>query len=492
MRPDFDLPPTLPRIDWAKDVHDVGGPAPAPAAGATALEQAASDADAKILGLDQKWYFEGDAGRFWVLTKDKQWVRLDRKTFELHLRAEGFSDKKKKGSPLSEVEAETHQTVLYKQVSYAGPLAGWQVGLVQFADTKALITRSPSLPEPKDPGTCEFPAIDGFLYSLLVGQDIEGNWIDQRPYFLAWLKHALQSLYAGVPTRGLCLVLAGEAGSGKTLLKELIRVAFGGRECLPYDYMLGRDNFNRELSEAPLWVVDDVAAGTKAEDRVKFGAEIKKVVANTSIKIRGIQQNGMILNPFRRLVVCVNNEPDRLLVLPAIDDDLSDKIMIFKGYRGRMPMPLSSEEQKRAFWAALMRELPGWIWSVLNAYDDPAISRGRFGVVAYQHPEILQDLSDIAPETRVLEWLGLWFGSRAGTSTWTASCADWRAALAAEDCPISAHDKTKLPEPAWLGKRLAKLQRRYPRRFFPRRTSKGNVWEIHREDVVQSGGTEAP
>ena len=46
----------------------------------------------------------------------------------------------------------------------------------------------------------------------------------------------------------------------RTVIKEMVRLSFGGREVYPYSYMIGRDNFNAEMLEAELWTVKDFQA----------------------------------------------------------------------------------------------------------------------------------------------------------------------------------------------------------------------------------------
>jgi hypothetical protein len=441
----------------------------------------------------QPYYFHSETKEYWVRVKES-WVCMSQKLFELHLRGAGFSKKDKhQDSDLNQVEAEVLRTVHENRVSYAGPLAGWKVGVVRFADSRALITKSPELPQPLPPasGEMRFPIIDGFLYSLLVGQEPDGSWVDQRPHFLCWLQHALKSLHAGRPTRGLCLAIAGEPKCGKTLLKDLVRTFMGGRECLPYDYMIGKDNFNLELSEAPLWSIDDEAASTRTEDRVKFGAQIKKVVANSAIKIRGIQRDGIILNPFRRLFVALNNEPDCIMVLPPMDDHIADKMLILKGYKGQMPMQLGTVELERKFWDAMMQEMPGWLWWLLNVWCDPETGTGRFGVQAWAHPEILHELTDVSREKAVCDFIDVWMVQKQ-LAVWEGTTSELRNKLTDDDSPLGYHDKQEVPKPAWLGKVLTKLSRKHSKRIQHVRTAQSNTWKIFGPNVSQiSGGMEA-
>ena len=150
-------------------------------------------------------------------------------------------------------------------MQYAGPVAGWKKGITSNNGQRVLVTREPRLIEPE---MGNFPTI----YALLNNMFGEGtseqknDGENQLPYLLGWWKHALECLNAKYEdNRGLCMVFAGEAGCGKTLLKDLISISLGGRECKPYRFMIGLDNFNGEFIGSELWVVDDEQASVRAE-----------------------------------------------------------------------------------------------------------------------------------------------------------------------------------------------------------------------------------
>lgn len=374
---------------------------------------------------------------------------------------------------LSEVDEEKLNTELHHRVQYAGPLAGWKKGIVHFDDSRALITKSPTLINPKE-GDCE--TILAYMAGLFSSDKA------QIQHVFWWIKDTLDALYAGRPRQGMALILAGEAGCGKTLFKEFLKVMFGGGEVYPYAYMMGKDNFNEELTQAPLWVVDDEAADTTLSARIKFGAEIKKVVANSAMRCRGMHQSAITLNPLRRLVICVNVEPDRLLVLPPIDDDIADKLLITKCVQPcPWPMPMSTHEEKSAFFQKLVDELPAFIhWLHVEQEHIPPEYRGRFGVRHYHNPEISESLLEISPEMQLAEQIDrVLFGRQSLTrTTWTGSCNELVKAMKADDSPLASWERAKIPAAAWIGRRVAKLAARFPQRYELSRNNSNNTWNI--------------
>jgi hypothetical protein len=479
--------------------------------GGSALSEA-QEQDVKLAEeAADRWYYDGSA--FWVrmfaspgvmkkdgtpLTEeDMDWVPLDAPAFKDYLKLKGFSDSSPRGGvENSKAVNEMLYTKIMRRVSYAGPLAGWRRSVMKFDDTRALIIKSPSLPTPREGDT---DVIEGFLTAVLVGREEDGTPIDQRPWFYAWWKHALKSLYAGEPTKGLAIAIAGEKGSGKTLLKDLIKLSFGGREVYPYRWMTGEDGFNLELAEAPLWVIDDEAANTRHEARAHLGAEIKKCVAASAIRFRGLHQQARTLCPFRRLVICLNNEPDRLLVLPPMDGDIDDKISLFRGYKNPYPMPVDSHPDKVAFWAKLMEQLPCFVHALLTS-DTSEVEEGRFGVQPFHHPAIMQELLDVGGEGSTWELVEKWLRyeynpDQAGAPNWFCpiKAADYeqgwqgtaqqlREALTSDWSPLSQYERREVQRPAWLGRHLGKLAKRHPLRVIRHRTATSNEWIILKKE----------
>jgi hypothetical protein len=420
----------------------------------------------------RRWYSSGPT-TFWVENAAGDWIEMGQTGFKefllgnSHRKLRGFKLELEAQSPL---DAEIVETLVNHRLDYVGPLAGWHKGFQQIDRTKVLVSVDPKLMTPVE--GC-WQTFFEFLSGLL------GHDPRQLQSFLYWLKHGLEAMYEGRPRNGMALVLAGEAGCGKTLLKEFIRIMFGGGEVYPYSFMIGRDMFNSELVECPLWVVDDEAADTSLAMRLKFGAEVKKVVANSAMKCRGIHRDGITLTSMKRLVICVNIEPDRLLVLPPIDDDIADKMLICKCVApAPWPLPMSTHAEKQAFFEAVVRELPAFIHQLLGM-DIPADYLGRFGVRHYHHPEVVESLLAISPEMQMAEQIEReLFKSFADGVSWKGSPSDLYRRMVGPDSILTAREKDKFPQAAWLGRRLAKLAARFPGRYELQRGHASNVWVV--------------
>src|SRR5262249_7604608 len=104
---------------------------------------------------------------------------------------------------------------------YAGGLAGYDKGILEYRGKRFLILDSPTVIEPR---RGDWPLLQGFLEKLL---DAENT--DQISYFNGWMKIAQESLRAHVPRPGQAVALIGEKECGKSLLQDLITELFGGR-----------------------------------------------------------------------------------------------------------------------------------------------------------------------------------------------------------------------------------------------------------------------
>jgi hypothetical protein len=445
-------------------------------------------------------YFDQGAKKFWWRSARGEWVGRDKELAKSYLKQFcSVSGAASKDEKISQLDRELLRVTNEDYVSYAGPLAGWREGFFVEAGQRILVTRSPAL---IDPVHGEWPTLDRMFSALLAGSEApeseEAAIIDQRPSFFAWWRYSLQCLRECYPERGLCMVLAGDAGCGKTLIKEMVRLSFGGREVYPYSYMIGRDNFNAEMLEAELWTVDDETADTKMTARIEFGAEIKKAVANSAMRFRGMMREAVTLTTFKRLFICVNREPDRLMVLPPMDDDIKGKVALLMAYNSKMFEEVAnhSTAEKKEFWAKLNEELPHFLHWLLYEFEAGEELNGRFGSPAYHHPEIGRELFTLSPEMILMDQidrvLASYFSSPLN-DFWEGSSAALRNLLVAEDSPLSSSECKNVPPPNWLGKNVRKLSERFPSRFIMHRTGTQNLWRLFppREGTDYTGGGES-
>ena len=449
-------------------------------------------------GLSGRVFYDTSSKQFFMQNSDGEWCGRERRVLADYVKFLGYcpvvrTDKKEK---ISEVDHLLAHISLNCAVQYAGPIAGFRRGVIENNGQRILVTREAKIMKP-EPG--EWPLLD-VLFQQMFGHgspDAQNEGENQIPYIYGWWKHALECLNDKYnDKRCLCMVFAGEAGCGKSLLKDLISLTLGGRECKPYNFMIGAEKFNGEFIGSELWVIDDEqGAHTDKNSRLEFGSNIKKVVADRQFMIRGMQQQAVTLEMFKLLLVCLNREPDRLRALPQLDDDIEDKISVLLAHKHPMPMPVGSPEEKTQFWNTMVGELPHFIHYLLNEYEIDREMFGRFGVKHFHHPDLCADLFHVSVErefwvrlNRVLNKNVFHDDDMGSTWYWCGGAEELYELMSDESSPLSRSEINNLPWSNAIGKDLSKIMKQYPDRVTHRKPGGKKTWFITREgrDVMDA------
>lgn len=300
----------------------------------------------------------------------------------------------------------------------------------------------------------------------------------QAVYFNGWLKAALQALHGGYPfAPGQMLAVAGPAGSGKSLLQDVITEALGGRVAKPYRYMIGETTFNGDLLGAEHLAIEDEAASTDMRTRRVFGAMLKNLIVNQTQSWHAKGKDAMTLRPFWRVSFTLNEEVENLMVLPPLDESLLDKVILLRAKRATLPFDSGDSIGRKNYRDRLSAELPAFLGYLQAWAIPPDLQDQRFGIKAYQNPGLVTEVENLEPQYRLLaliETLGL---ISSFDSQWVGTAADLERVLREKD-------KTgEVGRLLWYntaaGQFLAKLVKRYPERFSSEKIhGKMAVWTI--------------
>lgn len=341
-----------------------------------------------------KAYYDKCGGGYWYQDAKGAWLRLKESDFTRFLNSLGFSSKVGKDQIQSDLDRVLMDIQMGQNVDYAGSLAGYSQGLIEMEGKSVLVTDSPRIIQPV-PGA--FTVLQAVLMGML------GH--EQLPYFQAWCKLSYEALASGNRRPGQALVLAGPIDSGKSLLQEIVTKLLGGRAAHPYLHMTGGTSFNSELFGAELLIIDDECGTSDFKSRQKLTTQFKMITAAGSQQCHPKGKPAVTLKPFWRLVVSVNDNPESLLVLPLIREDIEDKLMLFKIEHKAMPMPTENNEGRNAFWDQLMIDLPHWL-HYLREWQIPAELVGaRYGVRHYHNPELIEAIDGLSPEMKLFDLL---------------------------------------------------------------------------------------
>ena len=169
-------------------------------------------------------------------------------------------------------------------------------------------------------------------------------------------------------------------------------------------------------------MLEDESAAVDIRSRVQFAAHIKSLLVNRDQSCHGKHQEAITLRPVWRMTLSLNDEPEHLLVLPPLTPDITDKIIVLKVHKKPMPMLTDTPERADLFWKTLVSELPAfahWLenWTIPGELADP-----RFGIMAYQHMEIVEKLGETSPENRL--WAMIeeeLYGNKYNREPWTGT-----------------------------------------------------------------------
>ena len=316
------------------------------------------------------------------------WMEVNEAGLKRHLRKRGLSASNKYGS-LSEVEDAITQIQLKNHIDWYGKLAGQLAGVFEDRGKRLLVVQSPEFLDQKEG---DWPTISHLLNHMLVTEDSD----IQLKTFLGWLSVAVKSLYSLEHSLGQAMVFAGAPKSGKTLtLDKIIVPLLGGRMGKPFNFMSGKTRFNKELFEAEVQVIDDEASSDKRTDRTGLKAQIKQMTATRDHRLEAKGVDAVMVSPFWRLVIAVNNNPEAISVLPLLSDDVADKVIVLAVNDGPV-MPIDKDEKLLKI-KKIEQELPCFLDYLLKYEIEESMSDDRFGITAYHNPEMSSIL--LAPET---------------------------------------------------------------------------------------------
>jgi len=103
------------------------------------------------------------------------------------------------------------------------------------------------------------------------------------------------------------------------------------------------------------------------------------------------------------LPISANDEPEKLLILPPMDDDLTDKIIILKFAKHGCRCLLLLVPREVHFGMPWLTSYPTIYSICLIARWPSELASDRYGVTHYHHPEIMEQLYPLTPEFRLLE-----------------------------------------------------------------------------------------
>jgi len=242
-----------------------------------------------------------------------------------------------------------------------------------------------------------FPFIAAWLLCIL-----HKSTPQQKDYLFAWMHHAFRSAKLGKPIKLPCLFLVGGTGIGKTLFSTFLMSKLLGGHSVASGYFMGTEPFNENIITTGLATIDDQENTTSQQQRNKFAAILKKVIANHSISYRKMYKGPMELLWLGKIIVTCNTDAESMATLPNMDMSNVDKVLILKcaDELENFTFPANVEdviEKELQYFAR-------WLYDYVP--NKEVIGASRFTVKAFIEPSLMEEarsMSEYAPIEEIID-----------------------------------------------------------------------------------------
>lgn len=343
-----------------------------------------------------------DERSYWSKNNQGMWCSDPKENIVGLLKHErGMSDTKRKGEPTTELERAFVYVQRNHRIKVASPYAFYPEGVMTVVGEKVLNTHTRRViaPAPGPVATTELPFLWPFLSTLF-------RTPEQLDYFLSWLAYFYAACYRRSPRSGQGVFIAGGTSVGKTFLNRGVIGGLVGGFAEANEFLMGTDEFNSELTDVALWVVDDGSIATDFRSHKRFSEMVKRMVANPSIRSNGkfLKANTVLWQG--RVVITMNTDAESVRMLPDLDLSLREKIMIFRAHDS----PQVQFRPQGEMEAMLARELPVLARFLLDYKipDHCQSSDPRFGVSCYLEESLVNTANQSSVSGTFSEILEEW------------------------------------------------------------------------------------
>jgi hypothetical protein len=164
-----------------------------------------------------------------------------------------------------------------------------------------------------------------------------------------------------------------------------------------------------------LLLIDDCSASTDIRARRAFGAAFKEAMYPQAVQLRKRHSSSVSVRPVWAVMVACNDTPEALQIIPPLDADMSDKVILLHFSPVVLPMDTSTPEGRRAFQQAVKAEMPA-LAATLRDWETPEELRDtRSGVKAWRDPELVDSVDANSPARRIeqlietaVSHMGIW------------------------------------------------------------------------------------
>ena len=415
-----------------------------------------------------EYYYDGKA--YWFKNGANRWYDAKVENVARSLRVHGIKTESKKGA--SQMDRVLHAIETQRRVDAAAPILFDKREIVDVGNTRILNINYRTAIAPADTG-------DESTWAWL------REWIwacfgeEQLPYWLAYWKRKYKAALEFEPVQSQLIVLAGDAGQGKTLFnRKVMGDSLGGwADAAPY--LQGKTSFNKTVAEHPHWVVDDPQSAIDPDKHRQFSESLKSHVANPTVIYHPKFKDATELPWTGCMCLTLNTDAHSLSVLPTLDNNILDKIMLFQfePYQHKFSSNKENEE-------IIKKELPHFLRWLLD-YSPPIhvqwSENPRFGIRPYHHPKMIESANEDSAATKLEEILDRW---ASGVRRDDKAKKEWKGTATDLFSSVMGMDEGMLKPllsrytPVRLGRELRMLSNRSSSRVLRHVSHHGKTWYI--------------
>lgn len=341
-------------------------------------------------------YYDGDK---YYRRMNGGWLRDNQSVISNHLTvAGGLAPRPARGRPTSELSEAIEHITSNNRVA----------GQIPFVYNKDLLVRRKGKTYINSASVQCHPMADQHT-TWGVGFPFIADWLTNFFYspfqlvlWLSWLHYFYKNSYDGTPRAGQCMFVAGNSNKGKTLMNHRLLGAMMGGHTDIAGYVTGADNFNENLFEVGLGTVDDQLASSDRRSHLKYTALLKKLVANNVLSMRAMYKGSVDIDWCGRLSVSMNEDPESMRMLPDLDINNQDKVIILRCSSKVIHFPPDVEaiiEQELAYFCR-------YIYDFIIPKE--CIGSSRFGVLSYIDPHLRSESDYSSMTYATVEMLNEW------------------------------------------------------------------------------------
>jgi hypothetical protein len=161
------------------------------------------------------------------------------------------------------------------------------------------------------------------------------------------------------------------------------------------------------------------------------------------------------------VIVCCNDTPESLQIIPPLDNDLADKVALLHVIGVALPVDTSTPEGKLELQALIRSELPAFAQQLMDWQTPPELHDSRSGIKAWRDSALTDAVDAHSPARRLedlldtaLTHMGLW-----GDLPRELTSADIQGRLEDSQSPVRDQARQLCTWHGAMGSALAKLAR---------------------------------